>query len=211
VLILVTGLLQLTYEVTCVEPTVSQPPCFTNLMSGRVVLLCGRSFSGKSTVASYLADALGGQVVSHDAINAERGLFGGDGITVTEWARTLDIAHERVMAATRKGGTVVVDDTSSPAVLRDGWRELSSAVSAPLALVYVDASRDTIFRRQAQNRATQQRRDVSDEVMAEHLDGFEPPAAKERAIYVGSGLTPLADVAAAVLAVFGRDPVKDSL
>jgi len=56
------------------------------LMTGRLVLLCGRSFSGKSTVAASLADSLPGQVMSLDQINEERGLHGGEGIPLSEWA-----------------------------------------------------------------------------------------------------------------------------
>ena len=51
-------------------------------MSGRLVLPCGRSYSGKSTLARALADALPGVVVGLDAINEERGLHGGQGIPV---------------------------------------------------------------------------------------------------------------------------------
>lgn len=59
----------------------------TRRVSGRLLLLCGRSFSGKTTLARVLADALPAVVVSLDAINDERGLHGGDGIPVEEWAR----------------------------------------------------------------------------------------------------------------------------
>ena len=45
-------------------------------MTGQMVLLCGRSFSGKSTVASSLAHSLPGSVVSLDEINEERGCTG---------------------------------------------------------------------------------------------------------------------------------------
>ncbi len=48
-------------------------------MTGQLVLLCGGSFPGKSTVASFLADSLPGYIVSLDAINEERGLYGGEG------------------------------------------------------------------------------------------------------------------------------------
>ena len=49
--------------------------------SGGIALLCGRSFSGKSTVALELAQQLPAVVVSLDAMNAERGLTSGDGLT----------------------------------------------------------------------------------------------------------------------------------
>lgn len=107
-------------------------------MTGRLVLLCGRSFSGKSTVASSLAGCLLGSVVSLDAINEERGLYGGEGIPLSEWARTHELATERALARLHDDETVIIDDTSSPRFLREGWRTLCSSAGAPMVLVFVD-------------------------------------------------------------------------
>ena len=155
---------------------------------GRLVLLCGRSFSGKSTVAASLANSLPGRVVSLDEINEERGLYGGDGIPLSEWARTNDLAKERVIARLRDDQTVIVDDTSSPRFLREGWRALCSSVKAAMVLVYVDTSLDLIRQRHAENRFAGHRGDVTDEVMAAHQESFEPPEEDEQAIRVGADL-----------------------
>lgn len=150
-------------------------------MCGRLILMCGRSFSGKSTVARAVAAAFGGIVVSLDAINTERGMHGGRGIPVSEWTRTNEIAHERVAAALHDN-TVIVDDTSSPRFLRDRWRELGAQSGAPVVLVFIDADIGTILKRQAANRSDNQRDDVTDTVMAEHLETFEPPGDDENAL-----------------------------
>lgn len=105
-------------------------------MTGRLILLCGRSFSGKSTVASSLARSLPGLVVSLDVINQERGLDGGEGIPLSEWARTNELAKERVGARLCDDETVILDDTSSPRFLsgsvadavRIGWCANGSGV-----------------------------------------------------------------------------------
>jgi len=136
------------------------------LMTGRLVLLCGKSFSGKSTVAASLADHLPGSVVSLDAINEERGLHGGDGIPLSEWARTNELAKQQALARLHKDETVIVDDTSSPRFLRDGWRSLCSSIGAPIALVFVDTSQEVTRQRLIDNRVTRHRGDVTDEVMA---------------------------------------------
>lgn len=172
-------------------------------MGGRVVLMCGRSFSGKTTVATNLADALGGRLVSLDTINEERGLYGEPGepienIPIAEWSHTMDLAHERVVEAAAEGALVVIDDSSSPRFLRDNWRELASSLAASLVLVYVHASREAILERQSKNREGGQRRDVSDRLMTEHLASFEPPTDDENALLVESGLTPGSDVVRAV-------------
>ena len=157
-----------------------------SLMTGGLVLLCGRSFSGKSTVAASLADSLPGRVVSLDEINEERGLHGGEGIPLSEWARTNELARDRVIAQLRDDQTVIVDDTSSPRFLRDGWRALCSSVGASMVLVYVDTSMDLIRQRLTNNRLTEHRGDVTDEVMAAHQESFEAPEEDEQAIRVGA-------------------------
>lgn len=123
------------------------------------MLLCGRSFSGKSTLTRALAEALPAVMVSVDAINDERGLHGGDGIPIEERAATMDIAHQRVGAALRDSATVVVDDTSLPRSLRDAWRELGASCDAPVVLVFIDAAPTTVLAQQAGNRKTPVRRD----------------------------------------------------
>lgn len=153
-------------------------------VTGRMVLLCGRSFSGKSTVASFLAGSLPGFVVSLDAINEERGLYGGEGIPLSEWARTNELARERVLARLADGETVIVDDTSSPRFLRDEWRMLCGSAGAPMALVFVDTSDEVIRQRLLTNRATGHRGDVTDGVMAPHQASFEPPEEDEQAVWL---------------------------
>jgi len=57
-----------------------------------LVLMCGTTFSGKSTFARALAAEIQGLIISLDEINERRGLWGGDGIPLEEWQRTHEIA-----------------------------------------------------------------------------------------------------------------------
>ena len=153
-------------------------------MPGQLVLLCGRSFSGKSVLARALADALPGTVVSLDSINDERGLRGGQGIPLEEWVRTHELARERATAVLTRDDTVIVDDTSSPKFLRDAWRSLAAGNDARFVLVFIDAAEETVRLRQAANRAAPHRPDVDDAVMREHLSAFEPPGEDEQPVLV---------------------------
>lgn len=142
-------------------------------------MLCGRSFSGKSTVAAWLGQALPATVVSLDAINAERGLAGGQGIPVEEWARTNEEARCRTASALGEGALVVVDDTASLRFLRDAWRAVAEESGAAFVLVFLDTALGTIRTRLLANRGSPGRPDVVDAVMAEHLDSFEAPVEDE--------------------------------
>jgi predicted kinase len=151
---------------------------------GRLVVLCGLSFSGKSTVARAIRTELEAVVVSLDEINARRGLHGGQGMLIAEWQHTHEIASAEVTAALRPGTTVVVDDTSSPRFLRDGWRALAAGAGAAFTLVFVATDRVEARARRDRNRDQRSRPDVSDPVFDDHADNFEPPQPDECALRV---------------------------
>ncbi|MCL2794257.1 MAG: ATP-binding protein [Microbacteriaceae bacterium] len=140
-----------------------------------LTVMCGLSFSGKSTFAALLAERLDAEIISLDAINAERGLDGGQGIPLEEWGRTNDIGHARAATALQAGRAVVVDDTGSPRFIREGWREVAASARASFSIVWVQIDAERQRERLLANRAEQQRHDVIDEVMAAHVDGFEDP------------------------------------
>lgn len=146
------------------------------------MLLCGRSFSGKSTVAAELARNLRAVVVSLDAINAERDFQSGAGVPNDEWIRTHEISRSRTRASVASGATVIVDDTSSPRFLRDGWRKLARELEVPLVLVYVDTPVEVSLERHAANCADQRRMDVTDEILQGHLESFEAPMPDEQPV-----------------------------
>lgn len=147
-----------------------------------IVLLCGRSFSGKSTLAGAIAAALGADIVSLDAINAERGLSSGAGLPVQEWATTHDIARSRSLTSPAADRVAIIDDTSSPRFLRDGWRALAGERGVPLVLVYADVPVEESWRRHAANRVHRRRMDITDEVLREHVASFGAPTVDEHPI-----------------------------
>jgi predicted kinase len=51
----------------------------------RLFIMGGTAFSGKTTLAKELVSELGCAHISLDEINAERGMFGGEGILAQEW------------------------------------------------------------------------------------------------------------------------------
>ncbi|MCJ1715133.1 ATP-binding protein [Curtobacterium sp. VKM Ac-2922] len=140
-----------------------------------LVLTCGLSFSGKSTLAARLAEELGAQITSLDRINDERGLDGGQGIPLEEWATTNRIAHERVARMLADGKHVIVDDTGSPRFVRDAWRADADQAGVPFVLVWVQIDPELQRVRVRSNRRSGLRADVTDAVLAEHAATFEPP------------------------------------
>lgn len=149
-----------------------------------LVVLCGLSFSGKSTIARGLAERLAAEVISFDAINAERGLASGQGVALKEWVKTKETAHARARALLADRRSVVIDDTSSPAFLRDEWRAVAAGAGVEMVLVYVALDREDQRARVAATRVTGDRPDVLDVILEEHHAGFEPPTGAEAALTI---------------------------
>lgn len=141
--------------------------------------MCGRSFSGKSTVAVAIAAALHADVVNFDEINEQRGLDGGAGIPVEEWQHTHVIATEQVLAALHDNRVAIVDDTNSWRFLRDGWRNLAEREAASYILLYVDTPADEVRRRREANQIHRSRHEVADPVFEAHLADFDEPGVDE--------------------------------
>ena len=72
-------------------------------MSRELITTCGLAFSGKSTVARKVAAALDAELVSYDAINAQRGFDGGKVVADSEWEKTSLMAAGSARAAIANG------------------------------------------------------------------------------------------------------------
>src|SRR5262249_58779448 len=60
---------------------------------------------------AIMARGLGIELISLDAINGDRGLHGGEGMTDKQWEETSCLAMARLRALLQQGRSVVVDDT----------------------------------------------------------------------------------------------------
>lgn len=169
-----------------------------------LVLMCGLSFSGKSTLATQLAVELDAELMSLDGINEERGLHGGQGIPLEEWANTNRIAHERAGALLASDRHVVVDDTGSPRFIRDAWRATATESAAPFVLVWVQVSPELQRHRVLANRDQPSRADVTDGVLTEHAATFEPPNEEDPLIVDAARTTDPATVSAVVAEIGAR-------
>lgn len=149
----------------------------------RLLILCGLPFSGKSTLCGRLRERYGFRIVSFDAINAERGLpFGGDGLPPETWARTLEIALERLDAALAAGESAVVDDTTCFRWIRDRFRGVAAARGRDSLIVHLSPSDRELAARREEARRAGSRPPVRPEVWDALVREFEPPGPDEPAV-----------------------------
>jgi len=145
----------------------------------RLFMMCGIAFSGKTTVAKQLSQALGCAYVSLDDINAERGLLGGEGIAIEEWERTHAVALERMKQLMARGEDVVLDDTNCFRWLRDRYRESAHENGYSAELVYLEIPLQDLQARMVQNSVTTSRHSIEAYVFDDHVRRFEAPQADE--------------------------------
>lgn len=150
-----------------------------------VFAMCGLAFSGKSTLACRIARAMACELISLDGINHERGLHGGEGMTIAQWEETSTIAMEQLRQHLRAARSVVIDDTFSHRFLRDRCRSVADEFGARFTIVFVDTAIEEIRARRIANDKTQIRHRIRDAVFNAHQASFQFPADDEPVIRVG--------------------------
>jgi len=148
-------------------------------------LMCGLPFSGKTTLARKIVERLQCTYISLDNINAERGLWGGDGILIEEWERTHALARERLATWMVTEKDAVVDDTNNLRWLRDRWRAAARSSGYRTVVIYLGIPHTELATRRRANQVTANRKGITEAVWAEHVSNFEPPAADERVLRFG--------------------------
>ncbi|MBZ5588563.1 MAG: ATP-binding protein [Acidobacteriia bacterium] len=150
-------------------------------------IMCGLAFAGKTTVARALAVRLGARTVSLDEINAERGLFGGQGLPVEEWERSHRVALARADRLLQRRVSTVIDDTSCFRWLRDRYREVGSRRGCDVVVVLVATPLDEALRRLDANAATGERHGVRPEILEALARTFEAPGPDEPTVAFAPG------------------------
>src|SRR5262245_19091435 len=152
-----------------------------------VYAMCGVAFSGKSTLARRIADELSIILISLDAINHERGLRGGDGMSIAQWEETSAIAMNRLRECLREGKSAVVDDTFSRRLLGDRFKTVALEFGAEFTIVFVDTAIEEIRSRRESNFQRATRHHVREDVFEDHYKTFQFPTADEPVVRVAGG------------------------
>jgi predicted kinase len=139
-------------------------------------ILCGLPFAGKTTLARRLAEILGAELVSLDAINAERGLgLDGRGVPPSEWAASYAEADRRISQALSVGRSVVSDAAHFTRAERDRARTIARRYSIETCVLYLPISASEAQQRLFANRGGRSRPDVRDADFWLVVTHFEPP------------------------------------
>ena len=152
--------------------------------SNKLIVVCGLSFAGKSTLADAICADFGYRQVDVD--DTKLGLYGpgidDQDLSPAEWTRIYRETDDRIVMHLRNGDSVVDASRNFRQRERNHARAIADRMGAEVLLVYVDTPEALVRQRWAENREKQTRRDVSEKGFEEITEAMEAPTVVEQAL-----------------------------
>ena len=146
-----------------------------------LIIVCGLSFAGKSTLADAICAEFGYVQVDVDQTKLE---LHGPGIddedlSPDEWRRIYTETDNKIAIHLRNGDSVVDGSRNFRQQERKHARAIADRAGAATVLVFVDAPEALVRQRWLRNRDKRTRRDISDTGFERIISAMEPPTADE--------------------------------
>lgn len=149
---------------------------------GKLFILCGLPYSGKTTLQKALVKRLSVQVVSMDQIMDEHEMWREGHPTQADWDAAYSEAYRQMQAYLKARETVLFDCANLPFHEREHARSIADSLGVPHQLIYVNTSREEILRRRQDNERTKERGHLDEEDMELAFNLFDEPTAREHPI-----------------------------
>jgi len=150
-------------------------------MDNRLYILCGIPFSGKSTLASILAEKLNFVRIDLDDIKFE--LYGSqikdEELEQKDWDKVYQEMYRRIENTLKKGKTVIHDTGNFTKHERNLVKMIADKLNIPTRTIFIDIPESIAYNRLLENRKTKKRFDVSDEEFKASVAEMEPPTHDE--------------------------------
>ena len=151
---------------------------------GKLLIVCGISFAGKSTLGHAIAQHFGYAEVDVD--DTKFSLYGpaiqdGD-LRDADWKRVYAETDNLIERHVKASKTVVDASRNFKKREREAAQQLAARLKIEMVTIYVDTSADIACQRLFANRDRQVRLDVTDTDFATILQVTEPPTPDENAL-----------------------------
>ncbi len=154
----------------------------------KLIILCGESFSGKSTLSKKLAETLNIPIIGRDDIYfaIEQSLeleSTPDEDDDAIWRGALwQLLIQGVKNKLLLGDSVIIDDNCFYVEQRNELRSIASKAGVNTVLIFVDTPFEVLRERKLQNKLNKTRHDVPSEWMETDTHKFERPTESENPI-----------------------------
>lgn len=150
---------------------------------GKLIIICGTSFSGKTTLASAIVEKFGH--VEVDVDETKELLFGtaitdDEALTHADWVRIYDETDDIIAMVLRENRTVVDASRNFRRAERENARQLAQQNQAAVITIHVDTPEQLTRQRWQENKQSKTRRDMTDQQFTDVLNAWEEPSDDER-------------------------------
>ncbi|WP_165423347.1 AAA family ATPase [Ktedonosporobacter rubrisoli] len=155
----------------------------------KLLIICGISFAGKSTLARALTERFHYPEVDVDEVKYE--LYGSaiqdEELRPEDWERTYAETDQRIEHYLQAGKSVVDASRYFTKQERELARRIAMSQNAELVTIFVDTPKAVAQQRLLANRENPARRNVTDADFAAILEAMEPPTADEQPLVLPYG------------------------
>lgn len=148
----------------------------------QVYMMCGLSFSGKTTLSKKIAESLKATRISFDELWVELEkddeYFPSEG-GVEGWKYVCLKAEEKIASLLNDGKNVVYDNTNTKKEHRDRIKSIAEKYAAMAIVVYMHVPFDEIKQREKENLTTGERHTVQSDNFKNAVEQFEEPMEDE--------------------------------
>jgi predicted kinase len=146
-----------------------------------LLIICGLSFAGKSTLGRALSRKFGLAEVDVDEtkVRLHGPEISDEQLTQKQWDAIYAETDKEIATCLKSGQSVVDASRHFKKAERDKTRLLAKDLHADFITIYVDTPESVVRERWLQNRKTQARRDIADADFQKIVAVMQPPTAEE--------------------------------
>ncbi len=155
----------------------------------KLIIICGISFAGKSTLGKAIAKRFDYAQVDVDDMKFQ--LYGHDSkdenLSHADWVRIYDETDKLLESYLQSGKTVIDASRNFRKSERQLARQIATKLEAGVVTIFVDTPEVIARQRLLENRKKKARPDVTDKDFEEILQVWEPPTADENPLVYHNG------------------------
>jgi len=155
----------------------------------KLIIICGLSFAGKTTLAKAISTKFG--YVEVDVDDVKDTLFGvgveDNKLNHDDWVKLYKETDDQIAKLLREGKTVIDASRNFRKSERKLAKHIADKTNAQLVTIFIDTPEEIVRERWQRNRDNQTRHDVSDKGFEEIIQVMETPTPDESALIFEHG------------------------
>jgi predicted kinase len=153
----------------------------TNTFGSQLLIICGLSFSGKSTLGKAITERFGYEEVDVDETKFK--IYGqsikNEDLYPEDWVRIYTETDQLIEVLLKTGKSVLDASRNFSKTERNTAKNIADKIGVPLLTIYIDIPEQTTRQRLHENRRNPTRRDITDKDFEDVIRAMQPPTVDE--------------------------------